>query len=141
LKENIKDLRTLHGLGLPSWLSDKESSCIFPRKRCGFDPWLGRSSGVGNGNPFQYSCLGNPMDKGTWQATVHGVTELDTTGYSVDTASRQKALLQMGSQQGHPLLSLPRDQTHLQKEEASGRHCCLFFQCLTNQLEETQCQA
>ena len=29
----------------------------------------------GNGNPFQYPCLGNPMDRGLWQATVHGVTE------------------------------------------------------------------
>ena len=33
-----------------------------------------------NGNPFQYSCLGNPMDRGAWQAAVHGITkELDTT--------------------------------------------------------------
>jgi len=32
----------------------------------------GRSPGKGNGNPFQYSCLGNPMDRGTWQITVHG---------------------------------------------------------------------
>ena len=37
-----------------------------------------RSSGVGNGNPLQYSWLENPMDRGSWQATVHGVTELDT---------------------------------------------------------------
>ena len=34
---------------------------------------LGRSSGEGNGNLFQYSCLGNPMDRGAWWATVHGV--------------------------------------------------------------------
>ena len=41
---------------------------------------LGRSSGEGNGNPLQYSCLGNPMDRGAWQATVHGVKkELDIT--------------------------------------------------------------
>ena len=40
---------------------------------------LGRSPGEGNGNPLQYSCLGNPMDRGAWQATVHGITELDTT--------------------------------------------------------------
>ena len=33
---------------------------------------LGRSPGEGNGNPLQYSCLGNPMDRGVWQATVHG---------------------------------------------------------------------
>ena len=42
-------------------------------------PGLGRSPGGGNGNPFQYSCLGNPMDKGTWRTTVHGVAELDRT--------------------------------------------------------------
>ena len=35
---------------------------------------LGSSPGEGNGNPLQYSCLGNPMDRGAWQATVHGVT-------------------------------------------------------------------
>ena len=41
---------------------------------------LGRSSGEGNDNPLQCSCLGNPMDRGAWQATIHGVTEeSDTT--------------------------------------------------------------
>ena len=38
---------------------------------------LGRSPGVGNGNPRQYSCLGNPMNRGAWRAAVHGITELD----------------------------------------------------------------
>ena len=42
-------------------------------------PGLGKSPVEGNGNPFQYSCLGNPMDKGTWWAIVHRVAELDTT--------------------------------------------------------------
>ena len=43
-------------------------------------PGLGRSPGEGNGNSLQYSCLENPMDRGAWQATVHGITkELDTT--------------------------------------------------------------
>ena len=36
---------------------------------------LGRSPGEGHGNPLQYSCLGNPMDRGAWQATVHGVAK------------------------------------------------------------------
>ena len=44
----------------------------------GFVPGLGRSPGVGNGNPLQYSCLENSMDRGTWQATVHGVTKSRT---------------------------------------------------------------
>ena len=40
-------------------------------------PGLGRSPGEGNGNPLQYSCLGNPIVRGAWWATVCGVTELD----------------------------------------------------------------
>ena len=42
-------------------------------------PGLGRSLGEGNGNPLQYSCVGDPMDRGAWQATVHRVTESWTT--------------------------------------------------------------
>ena len=42
-------------------------------------PALGRSPGGGHGNPLQYSCLENPMDREAWQATVHGVTESDMT--------------------------------------------------------------
>ena len=38
-------------------------------------PELGRYPGVRNGHPLWYSCLGNPMDRGAWQATVHGVTK------------------------------------------------------------------
>ena len=39
---------------------------------------LGRSPGEGNGNPLQYSCLKNSMDRGAWQATVHGITKSQT---------------------------------------------------------------
>ena len=42
-------------------------------------PGSGRSPGGGPSNPLQYSCLDNPMDRGAWGATAHGVTELDTT--------------------------------------------------------------
>ena len=41
-------------------------------------PGLGKSPGEENGNPLQYSCLENPMDRGAWQATVHGVTKSQT---------------------------------------------------------------
>ena len=41
-------------------------------------PGLGSSPGEGNGNPLQYSYMENPMDGGTWQATVHGVTKSQT---------------------------------------------------------------
>ena len=46
----------------------------------GLIPGLGRFPGEGNGNPLQYSCLGNPMDRGAWWAVVHGVArESDLT--------------------------------------------------------------
>ena len=41
-------------------------------------PGSGRSPGGGNGNPLQYSCVGNPMDRGVWGATVHGVAKSQT---------------------------------------------------------------
>ena len=44
----------------------------------GLIPGLGRSPGGGNGNPFQDLCLENPMDRGAWQAMVHGVTKSQT---------------------------------------------------------------
>ena len=47
----------------------------------GFVPGSGRSPGEGSGNPPQYSCLENPLDRGARGATVHGVTELNTTGW------------------------------------------------------------
>ena len=42
-------------------------------------PGLGRSPGGGHGNPLEYSCLENPMDRGAWQAIVHRVTESNRT--------------------------------------------------------------
>ena len=44
----------------------------------GLIPGSGRSLGEGNGNPLQYFCLGNPMDRGAWLVTVHGVTKSQT---------------------------------------------------------------
>jgi len=58
------------------WPSGKESACQWRRcRRPGFNPWVGKIPGVGNGNPPQYFHLENPMDRGAWQATVHGVTK------------------------------------------------------------------
>ena len=59
------------------WIPDgsvgKESVCNAGDP--GSIPGLGRSPGEGNGNPLQYSCLENPMDRGAWRATVHGITK------------------------------------------------------------------
>jgi len=56
--------------------ASKESACN--AGNLGSIPELGKFPGEGNGNPFQYSCLGNPMDRGAWQATVHGVAKSRT---------------------------------------------------------------
>ena len=66
--------------GLPKWCSGKASSANAGDK--GSIPGTGRSPGEGNSHPLQYSCLGNPMDRGAWWATVHGDSESDTTEHT-----------------------------------------------------------
>ena len=63
--------------GLLQWLSSKNPPAN--AGDAGSIPGLGRSPGEGNGNPLQYSCLGNPMDTGAWWAIVYRVTESDMT--------------------------------------------------------------
>ena len=60
-------------MGFPGGSKGKESACSAgdPGSILG----LGRSPGEGNGNPLQYPCLENLMDRGTWWAAVHGVTK------------------------------------------------------------------
>jgi len=60
-------------MGLFWWLSGEESVCN--TGNAGLIPGLERSPGEGNGNPQQYSCLENSMDRGALWATVHGVTK------------------------------------------------------------------
>ena len=60
-------------LGFPCSLVGKESACS--AGNLGLIPGLGRSPGEGNGNPLQYPCLENLMDRGAWRAAVHGVTK------------------------------------------------------------------
>ena len=61
----------------PQWLKQWRI-CLLCR-RLGSILGLGRTPGEGNGNRLQYSCLENPIDRGAWQATVHGVAESQTT--------------------------------------------------------------
>ena len=67
--------------GLPRWLQwvKNPPTNAGDVRDTGSIPGLGRSPGGGCGNPLQYFCLENPMDRGDWWATVHGVAESDTT--------------------------------------------------------------
>ena len=67
----------IHFLRGPVKLGYKASACN--AGNLGSIPGSGRSPGEGNGNPLQYSYLENPIDRGAWQATIHGVAESDMT--------------------------------------------------------------
>ena len=62
--------------GLPGWLSGRECACNAGDP--GLIPGSGRSPGGGHGNPLQYSCLENPMDRGAWWAPVNRVAKSQT---------------------------------------------------------------
>ena len=65
--------------GLPCWFRGKEPAGNEDvAGAAGSIPGSGRSPGEGTGNPLQYSCLKNPMDRGAWWATVHGVAKSQT---------------------------------------------------------------
>ena len=63
-------------MGFPGGSEDKASACNAGDP--GSIPGLGRSPGEGNGNPLQYSCQENPVDRGAWWATVDGVAKSRT---------------------------------------------------------------
>ena len=64
---------------LSRWCIGRESTCQCRSCRGHeFDSWVGKIPGEGNGNPLQYSCLRNPIDRGAWWAAVHGVTKVQT---------------------------------------------------------------
>ena len=67
-------------LGFPHSSVSKNSACN--AGDTGLIPRLGKSPGEGNGNPLQYSFLENPMDRGAWWATVHGVARV---GHNLST--------------------------------------------------------
>ena len=72
----ITDFELSQASGFPGDSDGKESNCSAGDP--GLIPGSGSSPGEGNGNPLQYSCLGNPMNRGAWWATVHGVAKSQT---------------------------------------------------------------
>ena len=75
-KLNIKKMKIMISFPITLWQIDGETmetvtDFIFLGSKI--------TAGEGNGNPLQYSCVENPMDRGAWRATVHGVAELNTT--------------------------------------------------------------
>ena len=62
--------------GLSGGSAVKNSTAM--QEPMGLTPELGRYPGEGNGSPLQYSCLGNPRDRGVWQAIVHGIAKNQT---------------------------------------------------------------
>ena len=93
-----------------------------PYRRCRrqeFGPWVRRSPGGGNGNPLQYSCLGNPMDRGVWLATVPEATKswehphrwkgMEAINLSTILQATTKMTLSCSLAQSHPTLCDPMD--------------------------------
>ena len=73
LEIQLVGVGVFYGKGFGWWLSGKESATNAADG--GLIPASGRSPGEGNGNPLQYSCLGNRTDRGAWWTTVHGVAQ------------------------------------------------------------------
>ena len=78
LPKETKELYTENYKTLTSLVAQTVKASGYNVGDLGFIPGLGRSPGEGNGNPLQYSCLENPMDRGAWWAAVHGVAKTRT---------------------------------------------------------------
>ena len=89
--------------GFPSGASGKESACQCRKlRRHGFNLWVGKSLRAGRGNPIQYSCLDNSMERGDWRAIVHGVTE-SRTQLSMHTHTHIHTIVVFGNGTPSPL--------------------------------------
>ena len=77
-------------VGFPHSLVNKSSACN--AGDLGLIPGSGRSTGEGNGNPLQYSCLENPMDRGAWRTTVRGVARVGHD-LATKTTNHQKLVI------------------------------------------------
>ena len=93
-------------MNFPGGTSGKESACnAGDIKRPGFDPWVGKIPWGDHGNPLQYSCLENPMDRGAWQAIVHRVAKSWTRLKRLSSSTYQFSSVT----QSRPTLCYPMD--------------------------------
>ena len=118
----------------PRGTSGKEPACQCRRhKRYGFDPWSERFPGEEHGNALQYSCLKNPMDRGSWQATVHRVakswTQLKRLGMHTH-GSRYSAF--MGVEEYVLLLPALRKYFYLLRSDLEATESASLLQFFTN---------
>ena len=72
-------LNTVNFTDFPGGSEVKNLPAMQETQRHRSNPWVGKIPWERNGSPFQYSCLGNPLDRGAWWATVHGVAEESAT--------------------------------------------------------------
>ena len=102
-------------LELLRWLSGKEVPCQCRIR--GFDHWVRKTPGGRNGNSLQYSCCENPIDRGAWWATVHGVTKSQTR------LSKHTCTQDEDGGQGRPLTRVygHRCHFHITQEETCSR--------------------
>ena len=115
------------------WLSGKESA--YNARDTDLIPGSGRTPGEGNGNPFQYSCLGNPKDRGAWWATIHGVARV---GHDLGTKSPQPISpanyyffsLYQGPQNDLRSPSIEWEQKSNQPKDFSMKYLALNYICI-----------
>ena len=111
LKKSFKRVHIISTeLGFPCSSVGKESACSAGDP--GLIPGSGKYPVKGNGNPLQYSCLDNPMDKGAWQATVHGVARVThnlATKPTTKHRARQNIVAVLTDEKVEPCSNIPQE--------------------------------
>ena len=128
----IRKKKAIHmSLGFPDGAGVKNSPASAGDKRdLGLIPGSGRSPGEGHGTPLQHSCLGNPMDRGAWWATVHGVEKGQTRLKHVCTHSQMNLLIKQ--KQTHRLRELSYGCWGEGWGDGMDRYTLLYLNWITN---------